>query len=195
MKNKIVEALLNAGLYSAAYRDRVANEALILIGNRELDEGRFDSWLSGLNFEGQNIRSYFLSCLKNALEQELFNPSSASPSPGTLTCQTVEEFEASWEEHKRLLMDLNDDMNSDSDPHRGVLSHDNNTNEVRAVSDGKGGLIYIDGTISGKYPRLEDIPEKEQRELYELVKQKHGTLIYLEEALRRMREHGKACNN
>ena len=193
MKNKIVEALLNAGLYSAAYRDRVANEAMILIGNRELDEGRFDSWLSGLNFEGQNIRSYFLSCLKNALEQELFNPSS-SPSPGTLTPQTVEEFEASWETWKETLRDLQEDFCEEEYPSRGVLSHDKNTNEVRAVSDGKGGLIYIDGTVSGKYPRLEELPPEEQYQLILQVKNLHGSLLGLENVIRRMKEHAEACN-
>lgn len=195
MKNKIVEVLKKAGLYSAVFRDRVANEAMEIIGDKQIDETKFDAWIFGLNFEGQNVRSYFLGCLRNALQQNLFSVSSSILPPAASTPQTVEEFEASWEAWKETLRDLQEDFYEEEYPSRGVLSHDKNTNEVRAVSDGEGGLIYIDGSVSSKYPRLEDIPEKEQRELYELVKRKHGTLIYLEEALRRMREHGKACNN
>lgn len=188
MKNKIIKILKEAGLYSAVYRDRVANEAIEILGDKAIDSAKFDSWLKGLNFEGQNIRTYFLGCLKNAVMQDLFNPSASSASPEAASApQSVSEFEASWDEWTNLIFNLADDF-----PSRGVLSRDDNTHIVRGISDGKGGLIYIDGTVSEKYPRLEDLEPAEQQELIERVRVLHGSMANLDNILRSMQEHASA---
>lgn len=192
-KERIREIVNKLGMYSKA-----AIEATIA-GFEKLDyssinDAAFDRWFNPEYFK--NCRApgtYFLAAVRKELANGTFNApvlDSFSPEQEAASApQSVSEFETSWEDWKRLLMDLNDDVDSDSTPSRGVLSHDENTNEVRAVSDGKGGLIYIDGTVSERYPRLEDLEPAEQQELIERVRVLHGSMANLDNILRSMQEH------
>ncbi len=111
--------------------------------------------------------------------------------PAASIPQTVEEFEESWEEWKRLLRNIYNDKDDNRYPSRGALASDKKTDECRAVSDGNGGLIYIDGSESDKYPRFEDLSPEEQNELYLTTKKLNGSLAKLDSVLRRMEEHGR----
>ncbi|MBR2506645.1 MAG: hypothetical protein IKB70_06990 [Bacilli bacterium] len=176
MKNKILQALKEAGLYSFSYRETVANKAMGMVKGKKIDQEKFDSWLKSLNFNGQNIRAYFLHQLEIALSNKVFLLSSLSDVP---TPQSVEEFEQSWEEWKELLSHFYSDDSDDCVPAKGVFNADDNTNKVRALSDGNGGLIYIDGSISKKYPLFEDLNDDEKRDLYDAVITVHPDASYL----------------
>lgn len=173
MKNKILQALTKAGLYSFSYRETVANKAMEMVKGKEIDQEKFDSWLKSLNFSGQNIRAYFLHQLEIALSNKIFLLSSL---PDVSAPQSVEEFEQGWEEWKEFLSRLDP---NDCVPAKGVFSADDNTNKVRALSDGNGGIIYIDGSISKKYPRFEDLNDDEKRDLYDAVITVHRDASYL----------------
>ena len=192
MKDKIVKWLEENGIYSPRLRSQIADNALRIAGSRKIDIGLFDSWLKNLSLEGvMNIGSYFLKCFETELRSGRLedNPipasSASSLEAASTTPQSVAEFEERWEEWKKLLKEFDEENNI---PARGVICSDDN-NYVRAVSDGKGGLIYIDGTVSEKYPRLEDLEPAEQQELIATVKALHGSLIYLDKVVRSMQEH------
>lgn len=159
MKNKILQALTEAGLYSFSYRETVANKAMEMVKGKEIDQEKFDSWLKSLNFSGQNIRAYFLHQLEIALSNKVFLLSSL---PDVSTPQSAEEFEQSWDEWKRLLNELDPD---DGIPSKGVLCQDYNTNVARAISDGDGGIVYLDGTLSERYPRFEDLDDEKKKDI------------------------------
>lgn len=142
MKNKIIRILKEAGLYSAVYRDRVANEAMEIIGNETIEPVKFDSWLKELNFKGQNIRTYFLGCLKNAVTQGLLVSSVSSTvsqtnqpkHAGPIEVEDEEEVKRQAEEWIDLVFELDDDFPS------GIYY--DAAGKRRGYFDGAGGFVY-----------------------------------------------------
>lgn len=184
MKKMIMDFLEEKGLYSPRLREQIANNALIIVGHRDVDKNIFCNWLSTLSVEGvRNIGSYFLTCFEKEIRLGHFDKRESISEESASACisyssapQSIEEFENDWEEWKELLSKLDPD---DGVPSKGVFSVDSNTRKVRALSDGNGGLIYIDGSISKKYPRLEDLSDDEKRDLYDAVITVHRGASYL----------------
>lgn len=177
MKKMIMDFLEEKGLYSPRLREQIANNALIIVGHRDIDVNIFCNWLSRLSVEGViNIGSYFLTCFEKEIRLGHFDKRRSTSEEPTSTIishssaqRSIEEFEYDWEEWKELLSHFYSDDSDDCVPAKGVLFADSNTNKVRALSDGNGGLIYIDGSISKKYPRFEDLNDDEKRDLYDAV--------------------------
>ena len=181
------------------YQNKMLESIMKLEGIEAIDAEKFEIWFCNWlqNKDVTKISSlggYFMKAFVEEFKKRTFTSDTNVNTPAASTPQTAEEFEASWEAWKETLRDLQEDFYEEEYPSRGVLSHDKNTNEVRAVSDGEGGLIYIDGTVSGKYPRLEELPPEEQEQLILQVKNLHGSLLGLENVIRRMKEHAEACN-
>lgn len=137
MKNKILQALTEAGLYSISFREAVANKAMGMVSGKVIDQKKFDSWLKSLNFSGQNIRAYFLHQLEIALSNKTFDvsaPQSVASDP-----ETDEKVLAEAKEWESLVCD-----NPDEHCGCGVRYFDRKGN-LRGHFDGKGGFVFVDG--------------------------------------------------
>ena len=187
MRNKIIEILKRLGVLNTSFLNQTANKIMSYSGIEKVTPEALEKWLSGIDFTFISYKaSYFARRLEVALKEGEFFPvdnsvsETASVSENTVQeKQTAGQVEQSWEDWKELIDDI---------PSRGVICCDDN-NYVRAVSDGKGGLIYIDGTVSERYPRLEDLEPAEQQELIERVRVLHGSLSYLDKVVRSMQKH------
>jgi len=190
MRNKIIEILKRLGVLNTTFLNQTANKIMSYSGIEKVTPEVLEKWLSGIDFTFVSYKaSYFARRLEVALKEGEFFPvdnsvsATASVSENTVQeKQTAEQVEQSWEDWKELI---------DDTPSRGVICSDD-TNFLRAVSDGKGGLIYIDGTVSEKYPRLEDLEPAEQQELISTVKALHGSIAYLDKVVRSMQQHATA---
>lgn len=182
--DSFLKALDRLGLKSATYKAKVLNDVLNIDGADNVDafefEVWFNEWIKQIDVSKITaIGRYFVSAFIGELKRGHFNSFQAPITPSASDVsdpQSIEEFENDWEEWKELLNKLNPD---DGVPSKGVFSVDSNTRKVRALSDGNGGLIYIDGSISKKYPRLEDLSDDEKRDLYDAVITVHHGASYL----------------
>lgn len=181
-------ALKRLGISSEAYQIKAFESVKNVVNVEKVDvvkfEGWFNSWVNTIDFSKIiAVGRYFIQTFKTQLTLGTFSLEETQDPEAASAPQSVSEFEASWDEWKNLIFKLDDDF-----PSRGVICADDN-NYVRAVSDGKGGLIYIDGTVSKKYPRLENLEPAEQQELIERVRVLHGLMANLGNILRSMQEH------
>lgn len=185
-------ALRRLGISSEAYQSKAFESVKSVVNVEKVDvvkfESWFNSWVNTIDFAKITaIGRYFVKTFKTQLTLGTFSLEETQAPEAASAPQSVSEFEASWDEWTNLIFKLDDDF-----PSRGVLSRDDNTNIVRGISDGKGGLIYIDGTVSERYPRLEDLEPAEQQELIERVRVLHGSMANLDNILRSMQEHASA---
>lgn len=181
-------ALRRLGISSEVYQSKAFESVKSVVNVEKVDVVKFESWFNNwvntIDFAKITaIGRYFVQTFKTQLNLGTFSLEETQAPEAASAPQSVSEFEASWDEWTNLIFTLNADF-----PSRGVLSSDD-ANFLRAVSDGKGGLIYIDGTVSEKYPRLEDLEPAEQQELISTVKALHGSLAYLDKVVRSMKEH------
>lgn len=174
MANSFNDAFLAAldrlGLKSQVYKAKVLNDVLKVDGVSGVDVIKFtiwfNDWIATLNFSTITaIGRYFVSAFLTQVKLGTFDINQTLNSNSTIdvsTPQSAEEFEQSWEDWKKLLNELDPD---DGIPSKGVLCQDDNTNAARAIFDGDGGIVYIDGTLSERYPRFEDLNDEKKREL------------------------------
>ena len=187
MKNIINEWLEKNGIYSPRLRLKIANNAITIAAGKQIDVQLFNEWLTALCIDNvMNVGNYFLKCFETAVKNGEFlavknNPPAHSDQEVIKSPQLVEEFENSWDEWKQVLEEIDVRL-----PSKGVLVCDSNTGVLRAISNGDGGLIYIDGTVSSRYQSLNDLSRSECENLARSIEGANG----LDRVVRKIREYG-----
>ncbi len=198
-KERISEIVGKLGLYSKfVIADTVSK--FEKLDYESIDDEKFDQWFNPEIFkQANNPGSYFISAVRRELKQGTFraeqenNKESSALDPATLTPEPTESFEASWDEWCTLIRGLSLNPEMPSSPSMGVLISDSN-NRVRAVSDGVGGMVYIDGTISERFKKYEDLDIQERQDLYAAVERLHSKQLGCELVLKRMSQLGGSIN-
>lgn len=182
MKNKIIQILGKAGLVSPTYTAKIADKAMEIIGDSDVDIDKFNAWIEKLNFStAKNITGFFIYCLKKAIDsKEFIKNTSAEVEP-----MSVEEFEKDWDEWCDVIYKLSMNPVMPDYPSFGVLLFDEG--KPRGVSTGEGNFVYLDGTISSRFGKFEDLSSQEQKALIAASEKLHGTLIYKPSVIEKMR--------
>lgn len=175
-------ALRRLGISSEAYQSKAFESVKSVANVEKVDvvkfESWFNSWVNTIDFAKITaIGRYFVKTFKTQLDLGTFSLEETQDPEVASAPQSVSEFEASWEDWKKLLNELDPD---DGIPSKGVLCQDDNTNVIRAISDGNGGIVYIDGTLSERYPRFEDLDVEKKRDISNACIKLHRSAGYLE---------------
>lgn len=186
MKNKIIQILGKAGLFSPTYAAKIADKAMEIIGDSDVDIDKFNAWIEKLNFStAKNITGFFICCLKKAIDSKEFMKTEVKP-------MSVEDFEKEWDEWCRLVDDLSLDPEKPDVPGKGILIGELHcVDGVRGISTGDGGFVYLDGTVSQRFKRFEDLSIQEKEDLINAFEERNsrpgGRLIIADALIEKMR--------
>ena len=186
MKNKIIQILGKAGLFSPTYTAKIADKAMEIIGDSDVDIDKFNAWIEKLNFStAKNITGFFICCLKKAIDSKEFMKTEVKP-------MSVEDFEKEWDEWCRLVRELSIPPESDVPGKGTVIGELHYVDGVRGISTGDGGFVYLDGTVSQRFKRFEDLSIQEKEDLINAFEERNsrpglGRLIIADALLEKMR--------
>lgn len=184
MKNKIIQILGKAGLFSPTYTAKIADKAMEIIGDSDVDIDKFNAWIEKLNFStAKNITGFFICCLKKAIDSKEFMKTEVKP-------MSVEDFEKEWDEWCRLVRELSIPPESDVPGKGTVIGELHCVDGVRGISTGDGGFVYLDGTVSQRFKRFEDLTIQEKEDLINAFDERnrgHGRLIIADALIEKMR--------
>lgn len=175
MNDFIKESLTNS-MKMLGLNDTYINKVFSTL---EIDECYFDqtiysTWFSRWfkNLDLTKITApgrYFISTFKTLLKSGAFKTlSEPQPSAATTTLKdlSVEDFEKEWDEWCRLVEDLSLDPENPDVPGKGILIGDLHcVDGARGISTGDGGFVYLDGTVSKRFRRFEDLSIQEKEDL------------------------------
>lgn len=145
-------------------KNELYKKIVSIVGNNKFDPVKFVCWFDQeLKFEGvKRPVKYFLAALKIAVSSGKFGEISANskdlddrPVP---QLEDLESFEKEVDAWIHLFEDVDDSMYVGA-PLSRCLDKFNN---VRGVFDGLGGFVYTDGTVSSRYPKLEDLTKEDR---------------------------------
>ena len=144
-------------------KNELYKKIVSIIGNNKFDPVKFVCWFDQeLNFEGvRKPVSYFLAALKVAVANGKFHEISANPqdlNDKAAQLEDLESFEKEVDAWIRIFEDVDDKLYVGAPLSRGIDKYNN----VRGVFDGLGGFVYTDGTVSKKYPKLEDLSKEDR---------------------------------
>lgn len=192
LKESLKKAMERIGLKSQQYIDNLVDEMLKL-DVKEVDVEKFNSWfnswINGLRTEKiTSLGRYFISVFKKQLENGTFKASNTSSNKQheTMEISSVEDFEKDWDEWCKLIRGLSLNPEMPDSPSFGILVCDTG-DVVRGISTGDGGFVYIDGTVSQRFKKFEDLDNQEKEDLIEAVDRLHGSLLIKDSLMQKMR--------
>lgn len=193
---EIEKAVRSIGMYSENAIQRTINQFKSL-DYEAIDSEAFERWFKPKKFLAEGIRNpglYFIKCLKDELALGTFRPlSEPQPSAATTTIKdlSVEDFEKEWDEWCRLVEDLSLDPENPDVPGKGILIGELHcVDGVRGISTGDGGFVYLDGTVSQRFKKFEDLTIQEKEDLINAFDERnrgHGRLIIADALIEKMR--------
>lgn len=195
LKESLKKAMERIGLKSQQYIDNLVDEMLKLdVKDVDAEEFNswFNSWVNGLRTEKiTSLGRYFMSVFKKQLENGTFKTSDTS-STTTIKALSIEDFEKEWDEWCRLVEDLSLDPENPDVPGKGILIGDLHcVDGARGISTGDGGFVYLDGTVSKRFRRFEDLSIQEKEDLINTFEKRNsvpgGRLIIADALLEKMR--------
>ena len=172
MKKEIVERIKKLALElnpkaSDDYIDFIVTRCDHIFGGRDIDLKKFESFLKEripLFLKARKPASHFLASLEKepienlmAIKQAVTMPQALDDRPAP-QLEDLESFEKEVDAWIHLFEDVDDSMYVGA-PLSRCLDKFNN---VRGVFDGLGGFVYTDGTVSKKYPKLEDLTKEDR---------------------------------
>lgn len=193
LKESLEKAMERIGLKSQQYIDNLVDEMLRL-DVKDVDVEKFNSWfnswVNGLRTEKiTSLGRYFMSVFKKQLENGTFKTSDTS-STTTIKDLSVEDFEKEWDEWCRLVEDLSLDPEKPDVPGKGILIGELHcVDGVRGISTGDGGFVYLDGTVSQRFKRFEDLSIQEKEDLINAFEERNSRqrLIIADALIEKMR--------
>ncbi len=192
LKESLKKAMERIGLKSQQYIDNLVDEMLKL-DVKDVDVEKFNSWfnswINGLRTEKiTSLGRYFISVFKKQLENGTFKASNTSSNKQheTVEISSVEDFEKDWDEWCKLIRGLSLNPEMPDSPSFGILVCDTG-DVVRGISTGDGGFVYIDGTVSQRFKKFEDLDNQEKEDLIEAVDRLHGSLLIKDSLMQKMR--------
>lgn len=190
-RNRITEIVRQIGLYSGlAIADTVSK--FEQLDYASIDDEKFDQWFNPEVFKrARNPGSYFIASVRRELSRGTFKASDTS-STTTIEDVSVEDFEKEWDEWCRLVEDLSLDPENPDVPGKGTLIGELHcVDGVRGISTGDGGFVYLDGTVSQRFKRFEDLTIQEKEDLINAFDERNtrgsGRLIIADALLEKMR--------
>ena len=194
---EIEKAVRSIGMYSENAIQRTINQFKSL-DYEAIDSEAFKRWFKPKKFLAEGIRNpglYFIKCLKDELALGTFRKlSEPQPSAAATTIKdlSVEDFEKEWDEWCRLVEDLSLDPENPDVPGKGILIGELHcVDGVRGVSTGDGGFVYLDGTVSQRFKRFEDLTIQEKEDLINAFDESNskpgGRLIIADALIEKMR--------
>lgn len=194
---EIEKAVRSIGMYSENAIQRTINQFKSL-DYEAIDSEAFERWFNPKKFLAEGIRNpglYFIKCVKDELALGTFKTLS-EPQPSavatTLKNLSVEDFEKEWDEWCRLVEDLSLDPENPDVPGKGILIGELHcVDGARGISTGDGGFVYLDGTVSKRFRRFEDLSIQEKEDLINTFEKRNsvpgGRLIIADALLEKMR--------
>lgn len=197
LKESLEKAMERIGLKSQQYIDNLVDEMLKL-DVKDVDVEKFNSWfnswVNGLRTEKiTSLGRYFMSVFKKQLENGTFKASDTSSTAATtIKDVSVEDFEKEWDEWCRLVEDLSLDPENPDVPGKGILIGELHcVDGVRGISTGDGGFVYLDGTVSQRFKKFEDLTIQEKEDLINAFDERntrgHGRLIIADALIEKMK--------
>lgn len=189
MKNKIIQILGKAGLFSPTYTAKIADKAMEIIGDSDVDIDKFNAWIEKLNFStAKNITGFFICCLKKAIDSKEFMKTTFTE----VKPMSVEDFEKEWDEWCEVIRELSLDPENLDVPGKGILIGELHcVDGVRGISTGDGGFVYLDGTVSQRFKKFEDLTIQEKEDLINAFDERNskpgGRLIIADALIEKMR--------
>ena len=147
------------------YKEFILREASKYVAGRNINEKAYKKWLKAILSKITNANkpgSMFLKEFKNAVSEGVFIDTTSQtvalddrPAP---QLEDLESFEKEIDAWLRMFEEL-----SGKRPFRPPLSRGiDKYNNVRGVFDGLGSFVYTDGTVSSRYPKLEDLTKEDR---------------------------------
>lgn len=197
LREALRESLRKIGLKSDTYIDSLINEILKLDVN-DVDIEKYNFWFSYWVKELKrdkitSLGRYFYRVFEKQLENGTFKASDTSPTPTTtIKDLSVEDFEKEWDEWCRLVRELSIPPEPDVPGKGTVIGELHCVDGVRGISTGDGGFVYLDGTVSQRFKRFEDLSIQEKEDLINAFEERNsrpglGRLIIADALLEKMR--------
>lgn len=132
----------------------------------DIDLKKFDAFIErkiSIFSKARKPASLFLSILENEPLESLVITKEISANPQDLDdkaaqLEDLESFEKEVDAWIRMFEDVDDKLYVGAPLSRGIDKYNN----VRGVFDGLGSFVYTDGTVSKKYPKLEDLSKEDR---------------------------------
>lgn len=197
LREALRESLRKIGLKSDTYIDNLINEILKLDVN-DVDIEKYNFWFSywvkELNRDKiTSLGRYFYRVFEKQLENGTFKASDTPPTATTtIKDVSVEDFEKEWDEWCEVIRGLSLDPENPDVPGKGtVIGELHCVDGVRGISTGDGGFVYLDGTVSQRFKRFEDLTIQEKEDLINAFDERNtrgsGRLIIADALLEKMR--------
>lgn len=152
-------------LRNQQYRERFKARVLSIKGIDTIDPEAFDSWFKSWNCSHIKAKgNYFLAAINAKVNEGSLKKQEITAKPQALDdrpapqLEDLESFEKEVDAWIHLFEDVDDSMYVGA-PLSRCLDKFNN---VRGVFDGLGGFVYTDGTVSSRYPKLEDLTKEDR---------------------------------
>ena len=194
---EIEKAVRSIGMYSENAIQRTINQIKSL-DYEAIDSEAFERWFKPKKFLAEGIRNpglYFVKCLKDEMALGTFKTlSEPQPSAAATTIKdlSVEDFEKEWDEWCRLVRELSIPPEPDVPGKGTVIGELHCVDGVRGISTGDGGFVYLDGTVSQRFKRFEDLSIQEKEDLINAFEERNsrpglGRLIIADALIEKMR--------
>lgn len=171
MKKEIVDRIKKLALdlnpkATQEYFEFLVSRCDQIFGDYDVDLKKFDAFIKRkipAFSKARKPASLFLSILENEPLENLVITKEITAKPQDLDdkaaqLEDLESFEKEVDAWIHLFEDVDDSMYVGA-PLSRCLDKFNN---VRGVFDGLGGFVYTDGTISSRYPKLEDLTKEDR---------------------------------
>lgn len=194
---EIEKAVRSIGMYSENAIQRTINQFKSL-DYEAIDSEAFERWFKPKKFLAEGIRNpglYFIKCVKDEIALGTFKTlSKPQPSAAATTIKdlSVEDFEKEWDEWCEVIRGLSLDPENPDVPGKGtVIGELHCVDGVRGISTGDGRFVYLDGTVSQRFKRFEDLTIQEKEDLINAFDERNtrgtGRLIIADALLEKMR--------
>lgn len=150
----------------------------VILANKEIQQNNFETWLNSKADRFKAARkpvSMFLTVLEDDLEKgNLPSVTKIPAKPQDLDdkaarLEDLESFEKEVDDWIRMFEET---KLFGAPLSRGIDKYNN----IRGVFDGLGSFVYTDGTVSKKYPRLEDLSKEDRDALIVRIDVRHRGL-------------------
>ena len=195
---EIEKAVRSIGMYSENAIQRTINQFKSL-DYEAIDSEAFERWFKPKKFLAEGIRNpglYFIKCVKDEMAlgtfKTLSEPQPSATATTTIKDVSVEDFEKEWDEWCRLVEDLSLDPENPDVPGKGILIGELHcVDGVRGISTGNGGFVYLDGTVSQRFKKFEDLTIQEKEDLINAFDERNnrgtGRLIIADALIEKMK--------
>lgn len=162
-------------LRNQQYRERFTARVLSIKGIDTIDPEAFDSWFKNWNCSHVKAKgNYFLAAINGKVNDGSLKKQEITAKPQDLDdkaarLEDLESFEKEVDDWIRMFEET---KLFGAPLSRGIDKYNN----IRGVFDGLGSFVYTDGTVSKKYPRLEDLSKEDRDALIVRIDVRHRGL-------------------